>query len=63
MKPERIVLVVAWMLMAAGFLAWAAGGAHLMRSMGVWLWVGAAGMLGVPLLIWLVEVISRAVRR
>jgi hypothetical protein len=63
MKPERIVLLVAWLLLAAGFMTWLAGGADLMASVGIWLWVGAAGTLGLPLLIWLVELIFRAVRR
>lgn len=63
MKPERIVLLLAWLLLAAGFIAWAAGGAQLLRSAGIWLWVGAAGVLGLPLLIWLVDAVFRAVRR
>lgn len=63
MKPERILLVVASLLLAAGIVAWAAGGAHLLQSLGIWLWVGALGVLALPLMLWLIDAILRAVRR
>jgi|GEM_PF-3112379 len=63
MKPERILLLLVWLLLGAGFVVWAAGDAQLMRSLGVWLWVGAAGILGLPLLLWLIDAILRTVRR
>jgi len=63
MKPERLVLVLTWLLLAAGFVVWGVGGAEALRSTGMWLWVGAAAVLSLPLLLWLLTVIVRAMRR
>ena len=63
MKPERIVLVLALLLLAAGFVAWAAGGVAALQWLGIWLWFGALAILGAPLLLWLLDAIVRAVRR
>jgi uncharacterized membrane protein YkvI len=63
MKPERIVLVVASLLLAAGLVVWAAGGAVAVQGVGMWLWVGAVAVLSLPLLLWLLDAIVRAVRR
>ena len=63
MKPERIVLVLALLLLAGGFAVWGVGGAVALQGLGIWLWVGAVGILGLPLLLWLVDAIVRAVRR
>lgn len=63
MKPERIVLVLALLLLAAGFVAWAAGGAAALQGLGIWLWLGALAILGAPLLLGLLDAIVRAVRR
>jgi hypothetical protein len=63
MKPERIVIGLATVLLAAGFVAWAAGGAAAFRGVSVWLWLGAFGVLSLPLALWLVDVLWRAIRR
>jgi hypothetical protein len=63
MKPERILLLAVWLLLAAGFIVWAAGDGDLVRSLGIWLWVGAAGVLGLPLLLWLIDATRRSLRR
>jgi hypothetical protein len=63
MKPERILLLLVWLLLAAGFIVWAAGDGHLVRSLGIWLWLGAAGILGLPLLLWLIDTVRSSVRR
>lgn len=63
MKPERVVLVVASLLVAAGLVAWAAGGAVALQRWGMWLGLAALGVLAVPLLLWLVDALLRAVRR
>ena len=63
MKPDRIVLLLASLLLAAGLLVWAAGGAVALQGLSIWLWVGAVAILGLPLLLWLLDAIVRAVRR
>jgi hypothetical protein len=63
MRPERILLALVWLMLAAAFVAWAIGGAASLRSTSIWLWLAATGVLGLPLLLWLVDVIVRAVRR
>ena len=63
MKPERIVLLLASLLLAAGFIVWAVGGAAALQGSGIWLWVGALAILSLPLLLWLLDAIVRAVRR
>ena len=62
MKPERIVLVVALLLLVAGLVVWAAGGAGALQGVSAWLWVGAVAVLSLPLLLWLLDVIIRALR-
>jgi len=51
MRPERIVIGLALALVAAGFIAWAVGGASVFRDVSVWLWLGAFGVLCLPLLL------------
>jgi hypothetical protein len=63
MKPERIVLSIAAVLFAAGFGTWMVGGAELMRTVGIWLWLGGIGVLGLPLILLIVDSIVKAVRR
>jgi len=63
MKPERIVLLLASLLLSAGFIVWAVGGAAALQGSGIWLWVGALAILSLPLLLWLLDAIVRAVRR
>ena len=63
MKPERIIIGLASLLLAAGFVVWGAGGAVALRALGIWLWVGALGVLSLPLLLWLLDLIVRVVRR
>ena len=41
MKPERIVLLLASLLLAAGLVVWAVGGAVALQGLSIWLWVGA----------------------
>jgi hypothetical protein len=50
MKPDRVVLSLAGLLLTAGFATWALGGVHYLRVLGVWLWVGALAVMCVPLL-------------
>lgn len=59
MKLERIILSLAAVLMAAGWMTWLLGGAAALRSVGVWLWLGAFGVLSLPLLGWLVHLIVK----
>jgi len=63
MKPERIVLGAATALLFAGIAAWAIGGPTAFRSFSVWLWLGAFGVLCLPLALWLADVVWRAIRR
>lgn len=63
MKPERVVLVVASLLVAAGLVAWVAGGAVALQRWGMWLGLAALGVLALPLLLWLVDALVRAARR
>jgi hypothetical protein len=63
MKPERILLVLVWLLLGAGAALWWTGGARQLRTMGVWLWVAAFVVLCVPLLIWSVNALRRGKRR
>lgn len=63
MKPERIILALAWLMLAAGFVVWAVGGADSLRSTSIWLWLAGAGVLGLPLMLWVAYVVVRAVRR
>jgi hypothetical protein len=59
MKLERIILLLAAFMLAAGYIAWALGGADGLRSLGVWFWLGAFGVLGLPLLAWLVHFVVK----
>jgi hypothetical protein len=63
MKPERLVQFAAGMLLVAGLTVWALGGAHYLRSLGVWLWVGAFAVMCTPLVLLLVERIWTRARR
>jgi hypothetical protein len=63
MKAERIILWVAGLLLAVGFVVWGVGGAALLQGWGVWLWVGAFGVMALPLLLWLIDVLFGLVRR
>jgi hypothetical protein len=63
MKPERIVLAIAVALFAAGFGTWIVGGAQLMRTVGIWLWLAGVGVMSLPLLLLVVDLIVKAVRR
>jgi hypothetical protein len=63
MKPERIVLVLALLLLAAALVVGVAGGAVALQRWGLWLGLAALGVLALPLLLWLVDVVIRAARR
>lgn len=63
MKPERLILALAWLMLASGFVVWAVAGAEALRSTSPWLWLAAAGVLGLPLLLWALDALVRAVRR
>ena len=63
MKPERIVIGLATALLGAGFIAWAVGGASVLRDVSVWLWLGAFGVLCLPLALWLADLVWRSMRR
>jgi hypothetical protein len=63
MKPERVVLVLASLLLAAALVVSVAGGAVAMQRWGWWLGLAALGVLALPLLLWLVDAVLRAARR
>lgn len=67
MKPERMLAALAFFLLLAGYVTWAFGGTEALRSVGIWLFLAAAGVLFVPLalalLYVLVENIIKALRR
>ena len=63
MKLERIILFLTWLMLASGFVVWAVGGVRLLRNVGIWFWLGGAAVLSLPLLLWVVDAIFRAVRR
>ena len=63
MRPERIVLGVATAPFVAGVAVWVLGGATAFRSFSLWLWLGAFGVLCLPLALWLADVVWRALRR
>jgi hypothetical protein len=59
MRLERIILSLTVLLMVAGWVTWLLGGATAMRSLGMWFWVGAFGVLSLPLVGWLVHFIVK----
>jgi hypothetical protein len=63
MKPERVVLVLASLLLAAALVVSVVGGAVALQRWGLWLGLAALGVLALPLLLWLVDAITRAARR
>ena len=63
MKPERVLQFAASLLLVAGLAVWALGGAEYLHSIGVWLWVGAFAVTGIPLVLLLVERIWTWARR
>ncbi len=63
MKPERVVLFLALLLLAAALVVMLAGGAVAMQRWGFWLGVAALGVLALPLLLWLVDAVTRSARR
>jgi hypothetical protein len=62
MKPERIVIGLATALLAAGFIAWGVGGPSVFRGVSVWLWLAAFGVLCLPLVLWLADLVWRSMR-
>lgn len=63
MKPEKIVIVTAGSLSAAGLATWVIGGAPLMRAVGSWLCLAGFGVASIPLLLTIVYRIIEALRR
>lgn len=59
MRLERIILSLAVVLLVAGWVTWLVGGAAEMRSVGIWFWIGAFGVLSLPLIGWLVHLIVK----
>jgi hypothetical protein len=59
MRLERIILSLAVLLMVAGCVTWLLGGAAALRSLGIWFWFGAFGVLSLPLVGWLVHAIVK----
>jgi hypothetical protein len=59
MRLERIILSLAVALMIAGWVTWLLGGPAGLRSLGIWLWLGAFGALSLPLVGWLVHFIVK----
>ena len=59
MRLERIILSLAVVLLVAGWVTWLLGGAAEMRSLGIWLWIGAFVVLSLPLVGWLVHFIVK----
>ena len=59
MRLERIILSLAVLLMVAGCATWLLGGAAALRSYGIWLLLGAFGVLSLPLVGWLVHFIVK----
>jgi ribose/xylose/arabinose/galactoside ABC-type transport system permease subunit len=60
MRLDRIILSLATLLLIAGYVAWALGGAESVRHVSIWLWFAGFGVLSLPLLVWLAH---RVVRR
>jgi ribose/xylose/arabinose/galactoside ABC-type transport system permease subunit len=59
MRLERIILSLAMLLMVAGWVTWLLGGAAVVRSLGMWFWFGAFGVLSLPLVALLVHFIAK----
>jgi hypothetical protein len=59
MKLERIILLLTTVLLAAGYVTWGLGGASVLRSIGLWFWLGAFGVLSLPLLVQLVHFVVK----
>jgi hypothetical protein len=45
--------------MVAGCITWLLGGSAALRSLGLWFWFGAFGVLSLPLVDWLVHFIVK----
>ena len=58
MKPERVLLLLVWVALAAGFIVWGTGGVGRQR-LGAWIFVGGLGILCLPLLLWVIHFVSR----
>lgn len=63
MKPDRIILWLAGALFASGFATWVLGGAALTRSLGIWLWLGSLGVLALPLVLLVIDMVVQGIRR
>lgn len=63
MKLERVLVVLVFLILAAGLIVWARGGTPQIRQGGVWLMLGAFGVLCLPLLLLLVNSLLSRVRR
>lgn len=63
MKPERIILVLASLLLVAALVVGVAGGALELQRWGIWLGLAALGVLALPLLLWCFDSVIRAFRR
>jgi hypothetical protein len=62
MRIERFILSLSVLLMVAGWATWLLGGATALRSLGIWFWIGAFGVLSLPLVGWLVHFIVKRSR-
>ena len=63
MKPERLLQFTAGLLLIAGLVVWALGGAQYLWSLGAWLWVGAFAVMCTPLVLLLFERIWTRARK
>ena len=59
MTLERIILVLVGTLLSAGVLLWLSQGAHALPKLTAWLWLIACLVSFLPLILWVVERVTR----
>jgi hypothetical protein len=59
MKPERIILLLTWLLLVAGLLVRVTGYGQDASRLGGWIWLAAFSVLCLPLIAWLVDYLIR----
>ena len=59
MRLERVIMLLGALLLVAGVLVWVSRGAHTPPLLTAWLWLPAVAVSCLPLLLWLLDRISR----
>jgi hypothetical protein len=62
MRPTRLILVVVWLLLLAGFAEWARSGTSHPSGVSALLWIGAFLVLCLPLVLLALDALTRRQR-